>query len=346
MRALYVGYLLDESSTSVHRGNALARAIKNVDKVNMQTDRIYLNYRLANFLFRHRIPCYLPDRDKCNQLIKKMVDKNVYDIVWIDKGLEVKPSTLKYIKNRNRNTVIINYSPDNMALRHNQSQQFIDCVPLYDLHVTTKSYIIGDLKKLGARDVLFTFQKYEPGFHYPHEVDDNDIAKFGGDVGFIGTFERDRLESILYLTRNGIKVRVFGGQEWQEYKDDNPNLIIENGGLYNENYAKSFKCFKISLCFLRKLNFDLHTSRSVEIPACGGFMLAERTKEHEELFEEGIEAEYFGDNEELLRKCRYYLEHEDERKAIAQKGYERCLKSDYSTDGLIKEVFKCINDNI
>ena len=70
----------------------------------------------------------------------------------------------------------------------------------------------------------------------------------------------------------------------------------------------------------------------MEIPACGGFMLAERTPDHQELFEEDKEAVFFDINNpnELLEKALYYLEHEKERKAIAKAGRERCLKSGYS----------------
>ena len=86
------------------------------------------------------------------------------------------------------------------------------------------------------------------------------------------------------------------------------------------------------------MNLDLQTTRSVEIPACGSFMLAERTIEHLAMFEEGKEAAYFSSNDELLQKCRYYLAHEDERKQIAAAGHQRCENSGYSNYDRIKAI--------
>ena len=69
-------------------------------------------------------------------------------------------------------------------------------------------------------------------------------------------------------------------------------------------------------------------------------MLAERTDEHLALFEEGIEAEYFDSNEELLDKVRYYLSHEDERKRIAAAGRERCVRSGYSNEDRLSKMLE------
>src|SRR5690606_38676558 len=115
--------------------------------------------------------------------------------------------------------------------------------------------------------------------------------RLGEDVGFIGIWEKERCDSILYLARNGIKVKIFGGGKWNDYRGiDNLEILPP---LYSDDYSKALQAFKISICFLRKLNFDLQTSRTMEIPACGGFMLAERTTEHMALFKEGKEAEFF-----------------------------------------------------
>ena len=71
-------------------------------------------------------------------------------------------------------------------------------------------------------------------------------------------------------------------------------------------------------------------------------MLGERTDEHLKLFEEGKEAEFFSNNEELLKKCLYYLAHDEERKIIARRGYERCLTSGYSNYETLKRIIEQI----
>lgn len=343
MRILSVGSMKPESSTCRLRTIALSNIVDEIDVIDISNPSPKLLYRVLNRLFLYGISFNLPEICKENEHIVELIKKGKkYDIVWIDKGFTIFPETLKFIKQNSPNTILVNYSPDNMAERHNQSKEYLNCMKLYDYHITTKSFIIQDLYKLGAKRVIFTNQCYEDSFHYPRNVSQEDRERLGCDVGFVGAWEQERMESILYLSRHGIKVRVFGFKGWERCKNDNPNLIIEDHGLYNEDYAKSFKCFKICLCFLRKMNNDLHTTRTVEIPACGGFMLAERTYEHQKLFEEKKEAEYFSSNEELLQKCRYYLEHEDERLRIAENGYRRCIKSGYSNKATLRNILNQI----
>ena len=69
-------------------------------------------------------------------------------------------------------------------------------------------------------------------------------------------------------------------------------------------------------------------------------MLAERSKAHERLFQEGKEAVFFDDAEELREKIHYYLENDAERKAIAEAGRQRGLASGYDHDSRLKEIFE------
>ena len=99
------------------------------------------------------------------------------------------------------------------------------------------------------------------------------------------------------------------------------------------------------MCFLRKINRDLQTTRSIEIPACGGFMLAERTEEHQTLFEESKEADFFSTNEELLDKIRFYLANPDIRLKIALAGRERCEKSGYSHESTLSKIILMLENS-
>jgi spore maturation protein CgeB len=104
----------------------------------------------------------------------------------------------------------------------------------------------------------------------------------------------------------------------------------QGGEVYADDYARALTGAKIGLGFLRKAWPDQHTTRTFEIPACGSMLLADRTGEHQEFFEEGKEAEFFGSADELLDKVQFYGRNESARAAVAAAGYRRCIEGNYA----------------
>ena len=342
MRILSVGSLSGMSNTCLHRNWALHKIAEEVEEVNTEVHPWSMECRIRYHLFCWGFPVRITENDGENAKICQLVSKYSYDLVWIDKGQTIAPETLTYIKQISPKTILVSYSPDNMVLRHNQTQQYLECVPLYDYIVTNKSYTMESLKRMGAKEVIFVNNSYEESFHHPRTLSAEDHKDYGGDVGFVGVWEEDRCRSICYLADHGIKVRVFGDAKWKKYNDYSPNLTIEGRLLMGEDYCKALQAFRISLCFLRKMNYDQQTTRSVEIPACGGFMLAERTQEHLSLFTEDEEASFFSSDEELLSKCEYFLAHDKEREEIAERGNRRCTFSGYGNEQMIRKVLDFI----
>ena len=68
------------------------------------------------------------------------------------------------------------------------------------------------------------------------------------------------------------------------------------------------------------------SQRVLDIMACGGFCLANYQQEIAELFVDGKELVMYTDMEDLAQKVDWYLEHDDERAAIARAGYEKVRK--------------------
>lgn len=341
LRILSIGGFsgLGESNTCTLRDKVLQTygAVDHVDTTGVPYN---LHYRIRNKLFKLGLNISLPDLSDANRKAAILLNGNPgqYDIVWIDKGIVISKETFGLIKKTQPHAKIIGYSPDWMMGRHNQSRQFLESLPYYDCYVTTKSYAVEEMLKAGCKDVFYVGNSFQKGFHRPYDLTDEERKRFSCDVGFIGAFETERANSILFMARNGIKVDIWGSITWKSFCDDNQNLSFRGTELLNEDYSKALSACKISLCFLRKMNRDLQTTRSVEIPACGSFMLAERTSEHSDMFREDVEAVYFSSDEELLEKCRKYLNDDDARKKIAMAGHLRCVSSDYSYHGRIREI--------
>ncbi|MDQ3269304.1 MAG: glycosyltransferase [Pseudomonadota bacterium] len=332
-------------NTSLHRLHALRSLGLETAVVDstlpVQSGIAAIAARLRPWLFRKGLPVAAADPSGDAAKLLAAASAGPWELVWLEKALTIDGGHLRALRRAAPGAMIIGFSPDDMHSRHNQSLQFLDALPHYDAFLTTKTFNVDELRRAGCPRVLFVGNGYDPLAFRPMPVSAQDIERLGGDVGFIGSFEQDRHEAMKALARQGLRVRVWGSG-WDRVPDLHPGLVIERRPLRGDDFARACSAFKINLAFLRKLNRDQQTTRSVEIPACGGFMLAERTPEHLRMFAEGEEAEFFSSVEELAAKCRRYIDDSAARASIARRGHERCIRDDYSNAAHIARAFRTL----
>ena len=95
--------------------------------------------------------------------------------------------------------------------------------------------------------------------------------------------------------------------------------------VWNEDYKKALCGAKIALCFFSKLNRDTYTRRCFEIPATGTLLLSEYSDDLASLYQEGEEADFFKNKEEMIQKIKLYLGNDDLRSRVAVNGNQRAI---------------------
>lgn len=265
------------------------------------------------------------------------------DILWIDNRSFVQSATIKKLLKLNPEIKITQLITDDPFGKRKLSWRLThQTASLIHFHFVQRTTNIAEFSSLGAQKVHICYRSFDPYFNRPIQLQEDDLLKYSCAVGFVGTYEEDRASFISYLIKNGIDVSVTGN-DWPGKKYwDVIQPFYKGPSVYGEEYIKTLCGMDIALHFLRHMNRDEQDSRTFEIPASKVFMLAERSKVHEQLFEENKEAVFFSSKEELLVKVRQYLKDSTRRKEIAQKGYERCHQSGYDHRSRLQEVIQTI----
>jgi hypothetical protein len=209
---------------------------------------------------------------------------------------------------------------------------FRRAIPSYNSHHVIRKENLIEYQQLGVRFVKILMTYYVPWLHFRPDRSDCPRAGLRRDVVFIGHAECDqRIQYLRDLVEANVRLEIFGPKEyWRRYLPGAVyNRLPPIRPVYGDEYPRTVGEARICLAFYSQANRDRCGYRVFEIPACGGFLLAQRTDVVQGLYEEGKEAEYFGSSEELISKVRFYLRHEEARERIARKGHQRCIASGY-----------------
>lgn len=151
------------------------------------------------------------------------------------------------------------------------------------------------------------------------------------DVLFVGSADLRRI----FLLENIVeKVTIYGNRwqrQWPLMSEKLQQKVIDEP-IWGKQLQLTLSVSKIVLNITRIPFYGAETGinhRIFEAMSMGCFVLTDHCDEIAELFEIGQEIETFKGMEELKQKVEYYLQHDEERQQIADRGYQRFHK-DYT----------------
>jgi len=133
------------------------------------------------------------------------------------------------------------------------------------------------------------------------------------DVMFSGTpYFPERTAMLTAVRDAGIDLHIFGNRNFEGFNNHGP--------AFDEKLAEAVSKSKIVIGISNANIYGYWSIRPAQVMLCGGFMIDKYVLGMERELKDGCE--YWNTHEELISKIKYYLEHEEERNAIAKKGYE------------------------
>ncbi len=121
------------------------------------------------------------------------------------------------------------------------------------------------------------------------------------------------------------------------------NVKIHDGIQTLTEMPKAFYLSKINLNMTIKSIQTGLPLRIFDIMGCGGFLMTNYQAELTDYFEIGTDLEAYSSLDELIDKCAYYLEHDDERRQIAANGYAK-VKELHTYQRRLIEMIKIISE--
>lgn len=214
----------------------------------------------------------------------------------------------------------LNYLTDDPFNPVHRTSWFMKALPIYDHVFSPRKANLEDLRQLGCANVSYLPFAYAPRVHFPEPPTTVvEREQWTADLVFAGGADRDRVPYMAALIGAGFHVVLYGGY-WERYRATKAH----GRGLANPAaLRKALGGAKVVLCLVRRANRDGHVMRTFEVPAVGACMLTEDTEEHREIFgAEGKTVVYFRTTDEMLKKLRWLLAHEEERQRLARAAHE------------------------
>jgi hypothetical protein len=117
------------------------------------------------------------------------------------------------------------------------------------------------------------------------------------------------------------------------------NLIYAGFAANRTDCPRIYAASRINLNITSEQLLTALPVRVFDVLACGGFLLTDEREDARMLFEPGKELVIYSGVDDLAKKIRYYLAHQEERGKILDAGMKRVF-ADYSFDAIIPSMLE------
>jgi len=299
------------------------------------------------------------------EIILKEIDELNYDpdIIIVLKGLELSLPTLKAIKDKYPDAKLTNWYFDIKAVGTNlwENQSFFPAIELYDFFFCSLRGVATKLQEKGFQNALYVGEACYPPMHEEQDMNHFQETKYGEDISFIGNLgyhdiHKDRLKILSQVLKEGFNMKIWGGVMGEM------KLIplAIRGRLAGEqviNERHSMVCqsslINLGLDAMPDLEGSM-SARIYRIMCAGGLYLSSPTKGIGDFFKinykddpitADLEVVVFHDQNDLIKKLDFLLEHDDIRESIRRNGQKVVLEKHKFTDR-IEEIIKITKGEI
>ena len=304
-------------------------------KLGHQVETFYWQtyFNSDNLLFRYwqRVQNKFIIGPTLNKLNADLVNAAVQfhpNLVFIYRGTHITPRAITKIKQKLPDCVVYGYNNDDPFGNGHPPwlwRNFLDSVPKYDLVFAYRKCNIAEYAALGAKRVELLMPWFIPRKDKPIIQKHFNAIKY--EVVFVGHYEGDdRINYLKKVAESSFVSGLFGPNWGRAPKFDWLNKYQPILPLRSDLYRETICSANIALSFLSKLNRDTYTRRCFEIPAMGIFMLCQYSDDLACLFEDGVDAVFFHNPDDMIDKIASYTQNNELREQIATSGMNRVIR--------------------
>ncbi len=260
----------------------------------------------------------------------------IYDLIWIEKGVFIKVTTLRQLKDVALK--LVHFTPDPAFLYH-KSRHFTKGLIHYDFCITTKNFEMELYHNNGAKNVILCTQGYDDDMHKPMVPFENKIY----DICFIGHHEPEREIVLFQLLTEGYSVAL-AGIKWKSFVNRNQgkkNLYYFGDHVAGDKYTLLISQSKIGLGLLSRWIPEKHTTRTMEIPACGTVLVTERNEETADFFKDE-DVVFYNESTEIKEAISIIIRDKNKAKQISENGYRAVTLGPYSHKKIMYKLLDLI----